>query len=327
MRHPVPDAGSPLRRRVLKAGVSCLVSASCGTFLTACGTAIHGSPPAAAGIPGVLLPARSLQGAPLIVKSSVTGVPMPRDGIGPLTLFVAPVAVAASSYDIYIADAGVGRLYRYDPLVEAMAIMPGVLVTQQTRLAIGSDNSVYVANQGSILVRRYERNGRLLQEIASTIGAARYDDIAVDGATGRLYGLDRVFRRLEEVHPMGRSARLIPDELLDGAPTAIAWDDQHLYLAGQPCGCVVAIAPMQGVRTVVAYGFRQPSAIAVRDGWLAVLDNVERTLSLFHHGQPRAAASFESLRLFDPRSVALSGGYLYIADAAGARIAVFRLGR
>lgn len=327
MKPLVPVAGSLVRRRLLKAAVAGAVSAACGGFLAACVPATHGSPAAAPGISGVLLPARSLHGAPLIMKSSASGVPMPNEGFGPMTMFVSPVAVAASSYDTYIADAGVGRLYRYDPMVEAMAILPNVQVTPQTRLAIGSDNSIYVANQGSILVRRYDRNGRLLQDISSTIGAARYDDIAVDGATGRLYGLDRVFRRLEEVHPMGRSARLVTDDLLAGTPTAIAWDDRHLYLAGQPCGCVVAISPMEGTRSVVAHGFRQPSAIAARDGWLVVLDNVERKLSMFHGGQLRGEASFESLRLLDPRSIALSNGYLYIADAAGARVAVFRLGR
>lgn len=327
MKQPALTGGSFMRRQLLKSGVAGMVAAACSSILNGCAGATHGSPATAAMIPGVLIPARNLTGAPLILRSSATGVPLPSAGFGPMTLLVSPVAVAASTYDTYIADAGANRLYRYDPLVEAMAVMPGVQVTPQTRLAIGPDNSVYVANQGSVLVRRYDRNGRLIQEISATIGAARYDDIAVDGATGTLYGLDRIFRQLQEVHPLGRAARFLTGDLLAGEPTAIAWDDHHLYLADQSCGCVVAIAPMRGTRMVVAQGFRQPSAIAVRDGWLVVLDNISRRLSVFYHGQLRGEAGFDSLQLVDPRGLALSSGYLYIADAAGHRVSVFRLGR
>jgi len=326
MKHPVLAAGNLLRRRLLHAGAAGAAGVLWGGLLSAC-TAPTRSSPSPAGIAGVLSPMRTLQGARLILRPSPTAVPIPHDGFGAMTQFAFPVAVAANSFDIFIADAGVQRLYRYDPLVEAMAVLPGVLVTPQTRLALGTDTSIYVSNPGSMPVRRYDRNGRQLQEIDPHLGAARYDEVAIDRINSTVYGLDRVFGRLEAVHPLGHSAILVHDELLSGSPTAIAWDERLLYLAGGHCGCVVAIDPEQGTRTVVAEGFRQPSAIAVRDGWLVVLDRIERKLTLFHHGQLRGEATAESLRLVDPQGIALGGGFLYVADAAGRRVAIFRLGR
>jgi len=326
MKPPDQDAGSSFRRQLLRAGAAGVASALFGSLLSGCAAPARGSP-SSVGIAGVLSPLRTLHGAPLLLRTSPIGVPIPHDGIGAMTLFVFPVAVAANSFDIFIADAGVQRLYRYDPLAEAMAILPGVVVTPQTRLALGADTSVYVSNPGSAPVRHYDRNGRLLQEIDPHLGASRYDEVAIDRINATVYGLDRVFGRLEAVHPLGHSATLVHDELLSGSPTAMAWDEQRLYLAGGLCGCVVAIDPVQGTRTVVAEGFRQPSAIAVRDGWLVVLDRIERKLTLFHHGQLRGEATAESLRLVDPQGIALSGGFLYIADAAGRRVAIFRLGK
>lgn len=326
MNHPAPDAGSHLRRRLLKAAATGSAAVLCGSLLSGCVRVTHSFPPSA-GAPGVLTPVQSLHGAHLMPKVGAGGVPIPHHGFGPLTLFVFPVAVAAGPFAIFIADAGVGRLYRYDPMFDAMSVVPGALVTPQTRLALGADGSVYVANRGSAPLRRYDRDGRLLQEVDPHPGGARYGDIAIDGVSGAVYGLDQGLGRVEEVHPLGRSATLFAAEGMSGPPTAIAWDDRRLYLAGVHCGCVVAIAPLERTRTLVAQGLRRPSAMAAGGGWLAVLDSAERKLSVFRHGQAYGEATLESLRLTDPQSIAVSGGLLYVADAAGRRVAVFRMGK
>ena len=320
------SAGSRLRRRLLKAAAAGLASVLCGGLLPGCVQATQSAPLAAAGA-GVLTPMQTLPGARLLLKTGPAGMPVPEINFGAFTFFVFPVAVAASPFEMYIADAGAGRLYHYDPMLDAMAVVPGVVVTPQTRLALGPDSSVYVASPGRAPARRYDRAGRLLQEIDSPLGAARYDELAIDRVSGMIYGLDRVFARVEEVHPLGRSATLLASELLPQSPLAIAWDDHRLYLAGEHCGCVVAISLLQRTRTVIAQGFRRPSAIAAGDGWLVVLDTAERKLSLFYRGQLRGAATAESLRLVDPQGIALSGGLLYVADAAGRRVAVFRMNK
>lgn len=326
MKLPDQGAGSRLRRRLVKAVTAGLAFALCGSLLSGCMQATQKSPLSAGGT-GVLTPLQTLPGARLQLKTGPAGMPVPEIGSGSFTFFVFPVAVAASPFEMYIADAGAGRLYHYDPMLDAMSVVPGVVVTLQTRLALGPDASVYVASPGRSPARRYDRTGRLLQEIDPGLGAARYDEMAIDRVSGMIYGLDRVFGRVEEVHPLGRSATLLAAELLPESPLAIAWDDHRLYLAGEHCGCVVAISLLQRTRTMIAQGFRRPSAIAASDGWLAVLDTGERKLSLFYHGQLRGEATAESLRLVDPQGIALSGGVLYVADATGRRLAVFRMNK
>lgn len=318
-------AGKRGRRHWLRAGLAGLGGVLAGGLLSACADLERPRPARPAGIPGLLVPLRTLVGGRIVLQSSPTGMPIAQDGFGPMTHFVFPVAVAADSFNVYIADAGVRRLYRYDPLVDAMSVVPNVVVTPQTRLALGRDLSIYVASPGGASLRRYDRGGRLMMEIDPQLGASRYDDIAVDRESGTIFGLDRSFGRLEEINPLGRSATLVHDEILAQSPTAIAWDDHQLYLAGAHCACVVALSLRDRSRRVLASGLRQPSAMAARDGWLVVLDTLERKLSVFQHGELRGTVGVETLGLLDPQGVALAGGMLYVADAAGRRIAIFRL--
>lgn len=326
MKPQVLAAGKAGRRHWLRAGLAGLGGALAGALLPGCADLERSPATRPAGIPGVLVPLRTISGGRLVLKSSPTGVPIPQDGFGPLTQFVFPVAVAADSYNLYVADAGARRLYRFDPLIDAMSVVPGVAVTPQTRLALGRDLSIYVAaSPGAVPLLRYDRAGRLLMEINPQLGAARYDDVAVDQDNGVIYGLDRAFGRLEEINPLGRAATLLNDEVLGQSPTAIAWDDHQLYIAGAHCGCVVALSTRSRTRRVLPTGLRQPSAIAARDGWLVVLDTLERKLSVFYHGEFRGTAGAETLGLFDPQGLALAGGMLYVADAGGRRVAIFRL--
>lgn len=319
-------AGKRGRRQWLRAGLAGVGGWVAGGLLSGCVADLDRARAARpAGIPGVLVPLRALTGGRIILTASPTGMPIAQDGFGVMTQFVFPVAVAADSFNLYIADAGVRRLYRYDPLVDAMAVVPGVDVTPQTRLALGRDLSIYVASPGVAPLRRYDRGGRLLMEIDPQLGAARYDDVAVDRDSGTIFGLDRSFGRLEEINPLGRAATLLSDEILSQSPTAIAWDAHRIYVGGAHCACVVALTPHTRERVVLATGLRHPSAMAARDGWLVVLDTHERKLSVFHRGEARGAASVDALGLFDPQGLALAGGMLYVADAGGRRVAIFRL--
>lgn len=323
---PGRGAGSVSRRVLLRGVAAGTVWALGGGLMSGCASAPR-SIAASAGSPGSLTLIQSLQGARLMQNVGPGGIPSLQQGFGPLTLFVYPVAVAASPFALYIADAGVGRLYRYDPMVDAMAVVAGAVVTPQTRLALGPDGSIYVANQGGAPLRRYDREGRLLVELDPHWGASGYADIAVDEGSGMVYGLDYAMGRVEEIHPLGRSATLLAEGGMDGPPTALAWDSRRLYVAGVHCGCVVAMTPQSGATALVAQGLRRPAALAARDGWLVVLDSGDGKLGLFHHERLSAEVSMASLRLIDPQGIALSGGMLYVADAAGHRVVIFRMGK
>ncbi|MBI2276391.1 MAG: hypothetical protein HYU74_03450 [Dechloromonas sp.] len=286
----------------------------------------------AAGLAGaqnkVLQPGPSYMGARLLARINETGFPDLRaDNFGPMTLFVAPVAVAVSPQrDIYIADAGLSTLFRYDPMQDAMSVVRGVRVTQQTRLAALSDGSVVVANGGAVPATRYSRSGRPMQTLNPQLGSAFYDEVAVDTTSGRYFGLDRVQSRLEEIMPHGRGATILPEGLLPEQPITMAMDGRMLYVAGRACQCVVAIEMFASRNvTVVADDAGQVSALAAGDGWLVVADARDRVIRVYRQGTLLAEPGFAALGLLEPRGMAIAQQTLYIVDMAARRLLTFRM--
>lgn len=276
----------------------------------------------------VLITGPAYMGARLLQRIDDNGFPDLRpDNFGPMTLFVAPVAVAVSPQrDIYVADAGLGALFRLDPMQEAMSVVRGVRVTQQTRLAALTDGSVVVANGGAVPATRYSRSGRPMQTLDPQLGSAFYDEVAVDAVSGRYYGLDRVQRRLEEIMPHGRGATVLPEGLLPDGPLAMAMDGPQLYVAGRDCQCVVAIEMFAGRKvTVVAEEAAQISALAAGDGWLVLAEMRSRLLRVYRQGTLLGELDFAGLGLTDPRGLAIAGQTLYVVDTAGRRLLTFRM--
>lgn len=276
-----------------------------------------------------LVAGQSYVGGRIIQRANEAGFPDPAmGGMGAMTLFVFPVAVAVTPMrDIFIADAGLQAIFRYDPMLDAMNTIRSIRVLQQTRLAAAPDGSVVVANGMSAPMVRVGRSGRIIQSIDAQLGGGVfYDEVAVDAASGRYYGLDRVQRRLEEIMPTGRGGVVMPQGLIPEQPVAMAMDSPTIYIAGRACQCIAAIDPF-GSRDmqVIAEDIGQAAALAAGDGWLAVADARERELRLWRQGALLAEADFGSLGLVDPRGMAIAQQTLYVADGAGRRVLTFRL--
>ncbi|MBI2307344.1 MAG: hypothetical protein HYU78_08580 [Rhodocyclales bacterium] len=327
MRHPDRDAGSVPRpdrgrRRALGLAIAAAVA-----VVTGCSPTSGRRPdlhPAASS--SLIVPLRSIAMARLILRVNQAGMPtFEAGGFGGFTPLVFPVAVAASTLDIFIADAGTGRLYRYDPTVDAMAIIGGATITGQTRLAASPDGSIVVSDPAAGAALRFDRAGNLLQRIDARLGAARYDDIAVDPESGRYVALDRLQQRLEEVHPVGRSGVVLVDRQLPDGPTGIALDRRVIYVGGRHCACVVAIDPATGRQTTVIDELKEVGPLAAGGGWLVVADRVQQHLFIHRDGMLRGEPSFAELKLANPQGLAIVNDTLYVADGNGRRVAVFRL--
>jgi len=257
----------------------------------------------------VLLPGQIYAGSRVVQRPNEAGFPDARTGgIGPMTLFVFPVAVAVTpTREIYIADAGVSALFRLDPMMDTMTMVRGGLqVTQQTRLAAGNDGSVVLANGGALPAVRIGRSGRIIQTIAPQLAAAAYDEVVVDQASGRFYALDKVQGRLEEMMPHGGGAIVLPVGLVPELPTAMAMDGQKIYIAGRACQCLVAI-DLFGNRNldIVAEDVGQVVALAAGDGWLALADGREPMVKVVRAGALLGGPRFQILGLLYPRGVSI----------------------
>ncbi len=317
MRHRDRVAGKPgsPRRRLLLTG---------GALAVMLGRRVA---VAAAGEQSVLLPGPLRMGARLLQRSNGVGMPeMRADTFGPMTLFVFPTALAATPFDLYIVDAGLGALLRYDFALDAMAPLRSARVNAQSRLAALPDGSVLLAGGGAQPVQRFSRGGRVMQSFEPQLGAARYDDVVADGESGRFYGLDRVQGRLEETQPQGTGSIVLPPGLLPELPVALAMDRRRLYVAGRVCACVEAIDLFAGrERKTLADGLPQVISLAAGDGWLAVNDGGNRGLRLYRDGLLRADPAYAELQLVNPQGMAIAAGMLHVADAGARRIASFRL--
>lgn len=276
-----------------------------------------------------LQPDRIYTGSRVVQRANPAGFPDPAmGGIAPPMQFVLPVAVAAiPGGDIFIADAGLATIFRLDPMMDTMRAIPGIRASQQTRLAATPDGSLIVASGSAAPVLRFDRGGRPVQFINPLPGAGTYyDEVAVDAASGRYYGLDKVQRRLEEVMPHGQGGVLVPQQLVPEQPTAMAMANGRLFVAGRACQCVVAI-DVFGNRDgeVVVDDLGQVTALAAGGGWLAMLDGRDRLLKIWHKGALVVDSQYAGLGLMDPRGLALGQQMLYVADGASRRLVSFRL--
>lgn len=300
------DAG---RRRCLAAAGAILLGACHGGSVGA---------GAGAGPAAPLVPLRGLLGARLLLKTDALGSPLP-GAYGAFQPFVFPVAVAAGPIDIFIADAGNGRLYRYDRSMDAMAVMP-VRAMRGTRLHAGSDGSLYVLDPGAAAIQRYARNGQPLPSLLPSLPTASYREFAVDPATGRGYAVDAANLRIDRIEPQGRLALA---ELESTALAPVAYEHGSLYVADVHCRCVIELRDGRERQRLAAGELRQPLAIAVSRGRIYAIDGFDRSLCVVHPGGVERMAP-STLGLVAPEALAVADGLVYVADGAGHSVAILR---
>lgn len=304
------DAGE--RRRFLKAGVA---------WLAAMGTrGVSAADPRPA---PPLQRLFSISGARVANRMDVAGG-IRLDAIGGYVPLVFPVAVAAAFGDIFIADAGTSRLYRYDRSLGVMVVLPETRISQGTRLQTGADGSIYVLDTFSSEIRRYTRGGQQLPALAPRQITSRYSDFVVDALTGRVYAVDSAHISIDEIQPLGQFSIEL-QRLEEAGP--VASDGRGLYIAGSRCGCVVEWIHGRMGRRFGAGKLRQARSLAVVGPQIYAIDGFDRSIALVHE---------EGVDLIPPAALGLSmpetlasadGGTVWVADGTGQRIAAFRPAR
>lgn len=298
---------------MLKAGLALLAAAGSGCLAE--------SPRRAE---AALEPMFVVSGGRLITRVDIGGNAMPSD-LGQYVPLVFPVAAAASFNDIYIADAGVSRLYRYDRALDAMAVMPEPRIGTTTRLQTGPDGSIYVLDTFASEIRRYTRGGRPLPSMQPRLGTSRYAAFAIDPLNAKVYAVDSAHLTIDEIQPLGNFA--IELQRL-GQAGPIAADGRGLFVADASCGCVVEWIEGRAGRRFGAGMLRRPLSLAIDDRHrIYAVDAFDRSIALVHE-EGVESLSPASLGLLMPESIATAPpGMILVADGAGHRVAAFRRGR
>lgn len=236
-----------------------------------------------------------------------------------------PVAVAAHSGELYILDAALG-LARVDtharrtfPVVRR-AFAPGA------RLAAAADGTVYVLEPPLRRVSQFGRDGRPLAGYVVDATVGSLTDLVLDAPRGRVLAVDGLQRQLVAFHPLGRAFELLPLRPAS-APVAIALGADALYASDPRCACLARIAADGRVLGTFGHGFvRQPGRLAAdRYGRILVLDHGDRRLKVFRGERLAEEIEFARLGVTEVSDLALADDWLYVADAPGGQLRLFRV--
>lgn len=319
MKPAALDAGS--RREALRRGVAL----ACGLAIVGCGGTPSRSAAAAsnaAGNDAWLEPLFGVTGGRLTDKIDPSGMPLP-GGNERHVPFLFPVAVVASLGALFIADAGHGRLFRYQHAGGMMAAVPGVRINTSSRLRAGAGGEVYVLDGVLGVIQRYSMLGQLQSPMQPRLPASHYLDFDVDPLSGRVFAVDSLTRYLDQVEPVGRLA--IAHLQLDAAGP-VALDGARLLTADAQCQCVNEWRDRRLVRKLALGQIRQPRALVADSGEIYVLDGFDRSISrVFEGGLEKLLP--QQLNLISPEQIAVYGGMMYVADGASRTAAVFRIRR
>lgn len=321
------------------ATVCCLLALS----LTACATGqgiksseVKGSEESVRGIE-INKPARKqellvlkqvISGGQLVTRLDPNGLPLPGEARG-LAALVFPSALAVRGSDLYIADSGARKLYRFDTATQVMSVVPGEDVLPWTRMQVGPDRSLYVLDPARVVIRRYPAGGPPPRILGDPLAAASLDSFVIDEYVGGIVASDNLNHRLLVFNPLGGAGWPIGQAEEGELPSlgAMASDGRTVYAIDNSCACIVAIDESGRVSGHIGQGgLVQPQELAAdRHGHIFVYDAANRTLNVFLRGNRAASYGAQALHFTEVSALAVNEDTLYIADGPGSQVLVFHI--
>lgn len=289
------------------------------------------APPRAAKAPGELELQvwRTVGGGFLATPSPLTGAPA-RPGAGPYVKLLAPTAVALLDDELLIADSGTRRVWRADLGMNTLVALPGVMATPATLLALAPDRSAWVLDGVGGQVRRFSRDGRLLQSVVLGPDAAAPVGLALVDAGATLLVADGGLRRWLEFRAVGAFADSVRlrggDDRVQGVD-AVASAGEAVWVLDRTTALVHRVDRSGSVQLSLGAGaLKQPVALAVdRSGRVWVLDAQDQRVKLLREGRPVQVFDAAALRVQQPAAIAASGRFLAVADRLGAQVVVHQV--
>lgn len=318
MSHGAP---LPLSRRFVLGGLP-------GLLLACAGAPQSPVAPPAAAAPGELglVPWRTLVGGFPAVAAPLTGTPV-RPNATAYAKLVAPTAVALLGDDLLVADSGTQRVWRADLGFNTLTALPGVTATPTTALALAPDLSAWVLEGVAGQVRRFARDGRLLQTFRLAPDAAAPTGLALADAGATLLVADSGLRQWLEYRPVGSLVTSVRPQGGVRGVDAVAVNGTALWVLDRGTALVHRVDRSGRVLASLGAGvLQQPVALAVdaRDRvW--VLDAQDHSLRLLQEGRPVQVFDAAALRVQQAAALAVSEGFIAVADRLGGQVVVYRV--
>lgn len=253
-----------------------------------------------------------------------------RPGAGALATLVAPTAVALQDQELLIADSGSRRLWRHDLGLNALVAQHEVAVRPTTAVALAPDLTAWVLDGPAGQVRRFARDGRLLQSFRLGGEAVTLSGLALTDLGATALVADSGLRQWLELRSLGTLVGSVRPLGADGRPLgvdAIAAAGDRVWVLDRRAGQVHRVDRTGRLLSSMGGGsLMQPVALtADRSGRVWVLDEQARRVILLREGQPPQTFDATAMRVRQPSALATDGRLLAVADRLGAQVVVLRV--
>ncbi len=267
-----------------------------------------------------------IPGGWLVAGLDANGLPLAGATQGFSTL-VFPSALAVRGSDLYIADSGARKLYRFDTATQAMSVVPGEDVLPWTRVQVAPDQSLYVLDPARAAIRRYPPGGQPPRILGDSMAIGSLDGFVIDENVGGIIASDNLNRRLLVFNPLGGAGWSIGQG--DELPSlgAMASDGRAVYAIDKGCACIVVMDEAGRVSGRIGQGeLVQPRELAAdRHGHIFVSDGGNRSLKVFLRGKLLANYGAQTLHFTEISALAVDEDTLYLADGPGSQVLSFRI--
>jgi DNA-binding beta-propeller fold protein YncE len=249
-----------------------------------------------------------------------------------------PVAVAARGPLVYIADAGLNRLFSYDTVLDRLSVvleLNGLTRGEVSDIFIARDLSFYLADPDGGRVLHFDRDGRLLRTLQDPLNIGRPVTVVVNDQTGYIFIADGFNDDVLVYNPAGQLTGAIGIRGSGAGRfrgiTALAQGPDGYYIATRYGASRVQVMGFDGayLSSFQPDTVTFPTAIAVRaDNRAYVSDYLSDDIKVFVNGKlaqtlgGHGAAPGRFRRIAD---LWLDGDYLYVADSLNGRIQMLPL--
>jgi len=249
---------------------------------------------------------------------------------------VSPGAVAAQSVDIFIADTGQKKIFKYDRATQIISTFVDVPDMGSTvQLYVDRGLSVYLVDQFRATTTQYDIDGRVLQVFENSAELPQPVAAVVDDVQAEVFVADQLRAHALVFNRAGTVTRVInapkSGKTQIQSLAAMAFADNQLYLVDSVNHEVHALSPTGAYR--FSFGgdeLVQPGLITV-DGTnrVFVADIITASLKVYKGGLFEREIGGQGSELGSEFQL-ISGLWadndlLYVADAAAASVKIFRI--
>lgn len=235
-----------------------------------------------------------------------------------------PTAVSARNNDVYLVDAGLRRIFRYNRAQQTLARFTDLAPDAGASIYAAPDMSVYVTDPAAGQVLHFAWDGTPLPSLSAPGNLARPISVTVDESGGRVLVADGLYDQIVVFSNTGMPLSIIKPQQVR-AIAAIALGPDGIYVADRFARRVVVLGWGGEFRYAFGAGdLAEPGAIAVsRDNLVFVGDNFDHTVKVYRDSSLVSKAGGAAPGSFSGiAGLAVDGSLLYVADSQNARVQI-----